>query len=68
MAKPPDPFWATYPGLQAPNYTEMPNEICEVLLPRLSESQLKVVLVLARRTFGWHEPVTTPSLNDLAAA
>lgn len=67
-AKPPDPFWQTYEGLRAPNFTQMPNELFDQLLPRLSESQLKVVLVLARKTFGWHQPITAASLSELAAA
>jgi len=66
--QPQDPFWTTYEGLAAPNFTQMPNEICDVLLPRLSGAQLKVVIVLARKTFGWHEPVTAASLTELAAA
>ncbi|GAI54842.1 unnamed protein product, partial [marine sediment metagenome] len=69
MADPPqDPFWATYEGIKEPNFTMMPNEISDVLMPRLSGSQFKVVVFLARKTFGWQQPLTAASISELATA
>lgn len=63
-----DPFWATYEGIKEPNFTMMPNEISDVLMPRLSGSQFKVVIWLARKTFGWQQPLTAASISELATA
>jgi len=63
-----DPYWLSYPGIKPPRYTQIPHAVIDELLPRLTESQLKVVLVIARATWGWrHSPVAALSLTDLAA-
>lgn len=39
----------------APNYTQTPNELFDEWLPRLGEIELKVLLLIMRKTFGWHK-------------
>lgn len=38
-----------------PNYTQTPNDLFDYWLPYLSEGELKVLLVILRKTFGWHK-------------
>lgn len=40
--------------IPAPNYTQVPNEMLDNWLPLLGEGELKVLLVVIRKTFGWH--------------
>lgn len=39
--------------LNLPNSTQIPNEIINGWLPKLSEGELKVVIIVARQTLGW---------------
>jgi hypothetical protein len=41
-------------GFEEPNYTQVPNELMDRWLPELSCAELKVLLYLMRRTFGFH--------------
>jgi len=45
----------SYPfdGFSKPTYTQVPDEVLDVLMPDLSESELKVLLYVVRRTFGF---------------
>ncbi len=45
----------SYPfdGFSKPTYTQVPDEVLDVLMPNLSESELKVLLYVVRRTFGF---------------
>ena len=38
----------------APNFTQTPNDLFDHWLPHLGEVELKVLLVIMRKTFGWH--------------
>ena len=40
-------------GFQSPNYTQVPDELFDELLPLLKEAELKVLLYIVRRTFGF---------------
>lgn len=44
-------------GLPAPNYTQTPNAIFD-LLPSMSNAELRATLVIVRETFGWHRQRT----------
>jgi phage replication O-like protein O len=35
--------------------TQVPNIVFDTLLPTLTESELKVLLVIVRQTYGWHK-------------
>jgi phage replication O-like protein O len=41
--------------ISAPNYTQIPNDLLEYWLPQLGEAELKVLLVIMRKTLGWHK-------------
>ena len=43
----------TFAGFQSPNYTQVPDELFDVLLPDLTLAELKVLLYIIRRTFGF---------------
>lgn len=49
----------------APNYTQTPNELFDEWLPNLNEAELKVLMVIMRKTFGWHKIRDKISLSQL---
>ena len=51
--------------IPAPNYTQIPNTLFD-MLPQMGESEARVVLAIARETFGWHRPHALLSLSDLS--
>jgi DNA-binding transcriptional ArsR family regulator len=51
-------------NFDAPNYTPTPNVLFDELLPELSGAELKVVLYLIRRTFGFHRATDSVSLTQ----
>ena len=52
-------------GFQSPRYTMVPDEIFDILLPYLSPSELKVLLYLVRRTFGFKKDSDSISLSQI---
>lgn len=55
-------------GIPAPNYTQIPNAIFELMADKdahLTESELRVILAIARKTFGWHKKRDKISLTQL---
>jgi len=42
-----------FSGFQSPNYTQVPDEVFDELLSKLNLSELKVLLYIIRRTFGF---------------
>ena len=55
----------TYQGYVSPNYTPVPDELFDEQLPDLSGSELKVLLYIIRRTFGFKKHSDNISLNQL---
>jgi phage replication O-like protein O len=51
--------------IPTPNFTQAPNDLFDKWLPLLSESELKVLLVILRKTFGWHKIEDWISLSQL---
>jgi phage replication O-like protein O len=49
----------------APNYTQIPNSLLDHWLPHLSDAETKVLLVIMRKTFGWHKVRDRISLSQL---
>ena len=47
-----------------PNYTQVPNDLFNII-PMLSESEIKVLLVIIRQTIGWHKKKDRISLTQL---
>jgi Bacteriophage replication protein O len=57
---------ATFPGFQFPTTTPVPDEVFDVLMPQLSGAELKVLLYICRRTFGFKKESDTISLHQIA--
>jgi len=52
-------------GFQSPNYTQVPDELFDELLPVLSGAELKVLLYIIRRTFGFKRESDNISLAQM---
>lgn len=52
-------------GFLSPNTTPVPDEFFDVLAPRLSEAELRVLLYIIRRTFGWKKNSDNISLRQM---
>jgi hypothetical protein len=57
---------ATFPGFQFPTTTPVPDEVFDVLMPQLSGAELKVLLYICRRTFGFMKASDSISLSQIA--
>jgi Bacteriophage replication protein O len=57
---------ATFPGFQFPTTTPVPDEVFDVLMPQLSGAELKVLLYICRRTFGFKKASDSISLSQIA--
>jgi hypothetical protein len=54
--------------IQVPTYTQTPNELFDNWLPLLGEIELKVLLIIIRRTFGWYksrEKIIVPHIQKI---
>jgi len=54
-----------FKGYSRPNYTPVPDELFDEQLPDLSGAELKVLLYIIRRTFGFKKESDNISLNQL---
>jgi hypothetical protein len=54
----------TFPGFGSPNYTQVPDELFDQLMPDLSGAELKVLLYIIRRTFGFKKQSDPISFNQ----
>jgi len=52
--------------IEEPNFTQMPNVLLDEWLPHLKETELKVLLVIYRKTFGWQKTKDQISLSQLS--
>jgi phage replication O-like protein O len=57
---------ASFLGFQFPTTTPVPDEVFDVLMPQLSGAELKVLLYICRRTFGFKKESDTISLHQIA--
>lgn len=53
--------------IYAPNFTQVPNLILDEM-GNLSESELRVCILIARQTFGWHREKATLSIGFIEKA
>ncbi len=51
--------------ISAPNFTQTPNILMDDWLPHLSHVELKVLMVIMRKTFGWQKVRDRISLSQL---
>ena len=63
MAVKPSTF--RFPGVTSPNNTPVPDEFLDELLPVLSGAELKVLLYVSRRTFGFKRDSDNISLSQM---
>jgi hypothetical protein len=54
-----------FDGFSAPNGTLVPDEVFDVLAPELSEAELRVLLYIIRRTFGFKKNSDDISLKQM---
>jgi hypothetical protein len=54
-----------FEGSSAPNYTQVPDALFDVLLPEGTESELKVLLYIIRRTYGFKKDSDSISLGQM---
>ncbi len=52
-------------GYTKPNYTQLPNTLLDIHMPHMKEAELRVVLAIARSTFGWHKTQDKLSISQL---
>src|SRR5262245_54108957 len=63
----PGPFSAEwqFSGFAYPTYTSVPDQLFDELMPHLSGAELKVLLYITRRTFGFKKISDDISLSQL---
>ena len=54
-----------YPGFASPNGTLVPDDVFDVLMPELTEAELRVLLYIVRRTFGFKKNSDAISLTQM---
>jgi phage replication O-like protein O len=54
-------------GFTPPNYTQTPNCLFSHWIKVLKEVELKVLLIIMRKTFGWHKEKDRISLSQLSS-
>lgn len=59
------PNWAAFLGYASPNYTMVPDQLFDEHLPYLSGAELKVLLYIIRRTFGFKKDSDNISLGQM---
>src|SRR5579871_5361905 len=57
----------TFQGFAHPTTTPVPDELFDLLAPRLSEAELRVLLYIIRRTFGFKRDRDAISLTQMVA-
>ncbi len=55
-----------FAGFQSPTTTPIPDEVFDELMTDLTGAELKVLLYICRRTFGFKKASDTISLNQIA--
>lgn len=57
----------TFTGFSLPRYTQVPDELFDDLMNQLSGAELKVLLYIIRRTFGFKKESDTISLSQICS-
>ena len=65
MATEKSPNQFEFQGFQSPSTTQVPDELFDKLLTVLSHSELKVLLCIIQRTFGFKKDSDNISLNQM---
>ncbi len=56
-----------YPGFGPPTYTQVPDDFFDEIAPHLSEAELRVLIYIIRRTFGFKKLADAVSINQLVS-
>ncbi len=59
-----DETWQ-FEGFRSPNFTTVPDELFDDLVPRLSGAEVKVLLYIVRRTFGFKKDRDNISISQM---
>jgi len=62
IAPPPD-----FQGFASPSFTQVPDELFDDLMPQLSDCELRVLLYIIRRTFGFKRETDAISLSQMVS-
>jgi hypothetical protein len=65
MQAPPTTSDFRFQGFRSPNTTPIPDEVFDELLADLSGAEVKVLLYICRRTFGWKKASDNISLSQM---
>lgn len=52
--------------ITAPNYTQIPNVVLDEWIKILNYSEFKILMIICRKTFGWHKTKDKISYNQLS--
>lgn len=63
--KPLPPELQAWPGLASPRYTQVPDDLLDLWMSYLSEAELKVLLYIVRRTFGFKKDADAISVRQM---
>ena len=55
----------SFAGFHSPRYTQVPDEIFDQLMPILADAELRVLLYIVRRTFGFKRDTDNISLSQM---
>lgn len=56
-----------FAGFTSPNYTQVPDELFDALMTQLSDAELRVLLYIIRRTFGFKRDSDAISLSQMVS-
>src|SRR5688572_9685684 len=56
-----------FEGFASPNYTQVPDELFDQLMTRLSDCELRVLLYIVRRTFGFKRDADAISFSQMVS-
>ncbi len=59
--------WARFDGLDAPAYTQVPDDLVDWVMAYLTGAELKVLLYIVRRTFGFKKAADAISIEQLCS-
>ena len=65
MVNPTPPFH--FEGFSSPNGTVVPDDVFDLLMPELTEAELRVLLYIVRRTFGFKKDSDAISLTQMVS-
>ena len=61
------PVGYKFSGFLTPNYTQIPDQVFDELLPILSGNEIKILMYICRRTFGFKRDTDNISLSQMVS-